>query len=172
MKCLSLQLPGVLGLKNFNNTNTLDRRLQQLFPSGVTFGNYKCGPMPNVIAALPNIGGAFCSTPQRLLTPTTRVPCSNATKRRNPLKITGVSQTRQRISAASGPKFTVLSGHVEEVLLFNKFFRLSMHALVAKISSDKVVRWCPDGAFLAIFWVLHVQRATCGTFQTCILNSH
>jgi len=28
--------------------------------------NYKCGPMPNVVAALPNIGGALCSTPQSL----------------------------------------------------------------------------------------------------------
>jgi len=26
----------------------------------------ECGPMPNVIAALPNIGGALCSTPQGL----------------------------------------------------------------------------------------------------------
>jgi len=30
--------------------------------------NYKleCGPMPNVMDALPNIGGAHCSTPQSL----------------------------------------------------------------------------------------------------------
>jgi len=26
----------------------------------------ECGPMPNVMDALPNIGGAVCSTPQRL----------------------------------------------------------------------------------------------------------
>ena len=26
----------------------------------------ECGPMPNVMAALPNIGGALCSMPQRL----------------------------------------------------------------------------------------------------------
>ena len=26
----------------------------------------ECGPMPNVMAALPNIGGAFCSTSQSL----------------------------------------------------------------------------------------------------------
>jgi len=138
----------------------------------VTDRQLECVTMPNVMAALPNIGGALCSTPQSLLTPTTRVPCSNATKTRNPLKFTGVPQTRQQISAASGPKFTVLSGHVEGVLLFNNFFRLSIYALIAKISSDKVVRWCPDGSFLAIFWVLHFQRATCSTFQTCILNSH
>ena len=42
------------------------------------------------------------------LTPTTRVPCSNAAKTRNPLKFAGVPQTRQQISAASGPKFTIL----------------------------------------------------------------
>ena len=26
----------------------------------------ECGPMPNVMATLPNLGGAFCSTPQSL----------------------------------------------------------------------------------------------------------
>jgi len=35
-------------------------------------------------------------------------------------------------------------------LLFNKFFRLSIRAVVAKIQPDKVVWWCPDGEFLAI----------------------
>jgi len=31
-----------------------------------TFTQLECGPMPNVLAALPNIGGALCSTPQNL----------------------------------------------------------------------------------------------------------
>jgi len=26
----------------------------------------ECGPMPNVMVALPNVGGALCSTPQSL----------------------------------------------------------------------------------------------------------
>ena len=56
------------------------------------------------------------------LTPTTRVPCSNAAKTRNPLKLAGVPQTNEAISAASGLKFAVVWGHVEEVLLLNKFF--------------------------------------------------
>jgi len=128
--------------------------------------------MPNVMAALLNIGGASVRRRKVWLTPTTRVPCSNAAKKRNSLKFKGAPQTCQRISAVSGPKFTILSGHVEEVLLFKSFFRLSIHALIAKISSDKVVRWCPDGTFLAIFWVLHFQQVTCSTFQTCTLNSH
>ena len=42
------------------------------------------------------------------LTPTTRVPCSNAAKTQNPLKFAGVPQTCQQISAVSRPKFTVL----------------------------------------------------------------
>jgi len=35
------------------------------------------------------------------LTPTTRVPCSNAAKTRNPLKLPGVPQTNETIPAAS-----------------------------------------------------------------------
>jgi len=55
------------------------------------------------------------------LTPTTRVLCSNAAKTRNPFKFAGVPETNETISAASGPKFTLLRGHVE-ILLLNKFF--------------------------------------------------
>ena len=43
-------------------------------------------------------------------------------KTRNPLKLPGVPQTNEKISAASGPKFTILCGHVEEILLLKKFF--------------------------------------------------
>jgi len=49
------------------------------------------------------------------------MPCSNAAKTRNPLKFAGVPQTGQLISAASRPKFTILWGHVEDILLLNKF---------------------------------------------------
>ena len=60
--------------------------------------------------------------------------CSNASKTRNPLKLPGVLQTNEMISAASGPKFTILWRHVEEILLLNKlFFRLSIRVLVAQI---------------------------------------
>ena len=56
------------------------------------------------------------------VTPTTRVPCSNAAKTRNPLKLPGVPQTNDTISAGSGQKFTILWGHVEQILLLNEFF--------------------------------------------------
>ena len=89
--------------------------------------------MPDVMAALPNIGGALCSSRKVWLTPTTGVPCSNAAKTRNPLKFAGMPQTRQQISAASGLKFTILWGYLENILLLDNFFRLLIRALLAKI---------------------------------------
>jgi len=78
--------------------------------------------MPNVMVALPNIGGALCSTPQSLAD-APQMPCSrpNAAKTRNPFKFGGVPQTGKPISAAIGPKFTILGGHVEDILLLNIF---------------------------------------------------
>jgi len=58
------------------------------------------------------------------LTPTTRVPCSNDAKTRKPLKLAGVPQTNEPVSAASGLKFTILWEHVEETLLFNMFLHM------------------------------------------------
>jgi len=40
-------------LKSGNKTTNINVKLE-------------CGPMPNVMAALPNIDGALCSTPQSL----------------------------------------------------------------------------------------------------------
>jgi len=125
--------------------------------------------MPNVMAALPNIVGALCSTPQIWLTSTTRVPCSNAAKTRNPLKFTGVPQTNETISAANGPKLTILWGHVDERLLLN-IFPIVDTCLncedIARQTCGVVPRWQLFGDFC----VLYFQRAARSTFQTCILN--
>ena len=79
--------------------------------------------MPNLMVALPNIGGALCSMPQSLadagpLLDAVQKRCQDA----KPVEICMGPQTPEPISAVSRPKFTVLSGHVEEVLLLNKFF--------------------------------------------------
>jgi len=47
----------------------------------------ECGPMSNVMAALPNIGGALCSSPQTLADAHYQIACSNAAKTQNPLKL-------------------------------------------------------------------------------------
>jgi len=86
------------------------------------------------------------------LTPTTRVPCSNAAKTRNPLKFAGVPQTNEKISAASGPKFTILWGHIEEIWLLNNFFPIIDTCLscedIARQSCGMVPRWRLLGDFL------------------------
>ena len=97
------------------------------------------------------------------------MPCSNDAKTQNPLKYVGVPQTPELISAVSGPKFTILSGHVEEALLLNKFF--SDCRYMASLRRHGPTKLC-DGAEMAIFCVLYLQRAACSAFQTCILNSH
>jgi len=103
-----------------------------------------------------------------LLTSVDRRRCSNEAKTWNPLKFAGVPQTHQPIWAVSVPKFTIVWGHVDEILLFNKFFLIVDICLSCEDIADKVVRWYTDGEF----FVLYFQRGACSTFQTCILNSH
>ena len=128
--------------------------------------------MPNVMVALPNIGGALCSTPQSLAHAHYYMPSSNATKTRKPLKVAGVPQTPETISAASGPKFTILSAHVEEILLLNKFFSNCRFMPSCEDIAGQRCGMVPRWRFLRHFCVLYFQRATCNTFHTCILNSH
>jgi len=40
----------------------------------------ECGPMPNVMVALPNICGALCSTPQSMADAHYYMSCSKAAK--------------------------------------------------------------------------------------------
>ena len=105
------------------------------------------------------------------LTPTAGVPCSNVATTQNPLKLPGMPQTTTLISAASGPKFTILCRHLEEILilLLNKFFSDCRYVpYLLRYSTTKLY----DGAQMAIFCVLYFQRAACSMFQACILNSH
>jgi len=66
--------------------------------------------MPNVMAALPNRGGALCSMAQSLADAHYWSAVSNAAKTRNPLKLARVPQTTGPISAVNGPKFTIYIG--------------------------------------------------------------
>ena len=86
------------------------------------------------------------------LTPTTRVPCSNAAKTRQPLKFAGVPHTRQQISAVSRPKFTILWGHVEDISLLNKFFfPIVDTCLSCEDIAQQICAMVPRWRFLATF---------------------
>ena len=97
--------------------------------------------------------------------PTAGVPCSNAAKMRNSLKLAGAPQTTGPISAASGPKFSILWGHLEEILLLNKFFPIVDTCLSCKDmprqSCAMVPRWRFFGEFLwPEFSASRVQHVT------------
>ena len=102
------------------------------------------------------------------LTSGKRRRCSNAAKMRNPLKFAGVPQTRQQISAVNRPKFAILSGHVEEVLLFNKFFPIVDTCLSCEELARQSCAMMPRWRFFCVIFA-YFQRAACSTFQTCIL---
>jgi len=82
--------------------------------------------MPNVMATLPNIGGALCSNAAKYgWRPI--LECRAVTLQRC-VEIRWDAQATRSISAASESKFTILWGHMEEILLLNKFFRYSIRA--------------------------------------------
>jgi len=129
--------------------------------------------MPNVMAAMWNIGGALCSTPQSLADAHYyRVSCSNAAKTRNALNLHGCPKLSNRSQPLVGRSSSYYEDVCRRYCCLTSFFRLSIHALVAKKQPDKFLRWCPNGEFLVSFCFLLFQRAACSAFQTCILNSH
>jgi len=116
----------------------------------------------------------FCSTPQSLADAHYyRLPRSNAAKTRNQLKFAEVSQTPEPMSAVSGPKFTILWRHVEDILLLNNFFSIVDTCLSCEDIARRSCAMVPlDGDFWRLFCVLHFQRAACSDFfASCILAS-
>ena len=79
--------------------------------------------------------------------------CHAVTKPRRETRwnLLGLHQTSQPISAVSGPKFTILCGHLEEIFLLNKFFPIVDACRscedTARQSCAMVCRW----RFLATF---------------------
>ena len=76
---------------------------------------------------------------------------SNTAKTQNLLKFVGVPQTTRSISAASGTKFTMLWGHVEEILLLNKFFPIVDTCLSCNFTARQSCVMVPRWRFFASF---------------------
>jgi len=84
-------------------------------------------------------------------------------KTQNRLKFAGVPQTRQQISAISGPKFTMLWGHCEEILLYNCFPTVRT-CLSCKDIAGQSCAMVPRWRYFGDFCILYFQRAACSTF--------
>jgi len=72
------------------------------------------------------------------------------------LKFGGAPQTGQPISAASRPKFTILWGHVEDILLLNKFFPIVGTCLSCEDTARQSYAIVPRWRFLATFFASRV----------------
>ena len=91
--------------------------------------------------------------------PNTGVPCSNAPKTQNPLKFAGVPQT------TGGRKFTILWGHVEDILLLNNFFLIVDVCVSCEDIARQSCAMVPDGDFFydflrTVFAVSPVQHVS------------
>jgi len=86
--------------------------------------------------------------------------CSNEAKTRKLLKFGGVPQTRQPISVASGPKFTMLWVHVEENCCLTSFFLIVNTCLSCEDTArQSCARWRFFASFLhPVFSASRVQH--------------
>jgi len=121
--------------------------------------------MPNVMVALPNIGGALFSTPQSLAD-AHYLPCSNAANMRKPLKLAELTQTTGSIAAASRPLSSPYCGDMwRKYCCLTSFFPIVDTCLsyedIARQSCAMVRRWRLFGDFLCpAFPVSRVQHVS------------
>jgi len=105
------------------------------------------------------------------LTPTTRVPCSNAAKTRNPLKVAGVPKLTKRSQPLVGRSSPYCKDMWGRCCCLTSFFPI----VDTYLSCEHIARQICNGEQMANFWRFFASCAfsePCSTFQTCILNSH
>jgi len=131
--------------------------------------------MPNVIAALPNIGGALCklcSRPQFGWRPLLECRAVMLPRCKTCWNMQGCPKLPNR----SQPLVSQSSPYYDD--MWRTYWRLTSFSPIvdtclscedtARQSCAMVPRW----RFCGIFCVLYFQRAMCSIFQICILNSH
>jgi len=125
----------------------------------------ECGPMPNAMDPLFNAAV--------WLTPTTRVPCSNAAKTRKPLKFAGVPKLANRSQPLVGRSSPYYQDMWRRYRCLTSFFLLSIHASAAKIQPDKFVWWSQNGDFMRpVFSASRVQHISDMNSKFTLRPSH
>jgi len=116
--------------------------------------------MPNMMAALPNIGGALCSMPKVWLTPNTGMSCSNAAKTQNPLKLAGVPKLPHQSQSLVG-RSSPYCGYIRRRYgCLTSFFLTVDMCISSEDIAQQETKLC-DGAQMVIFWRL---------FASCIFS--
>ena len=117
--------------------------------------------MPNLMVALPNIGGALCSTPQSLAD-AHYLPCSNAAKTRNQLKFEWCPKWSNRSQPLVGRSSPYYEDIWRTYWCLTRFFsdcRSLSCEDIARQSCAMVPRWRFLATFLCpVFAASRVQR--------------
>jgi len=128
----------------------------------------ECGPMPNVMAALSNIGGALYSTPQFGWRPLLECCALTLPRCETCWNLQGCPKLANR----SQPLVCWSSPYYEDMWRrcrgLTSYFPIVDTCLSCENSARESHAMEPKW----FFCVLYFQQATCSTFQTCILNSH
>jgi len=129
----------------------------------------ECGPMPNVMVALSNIGGALCSTPQSLAEVHYYNRAVTLPRRESRWNWKG----SPKLAYGSQPLVARSSLYYEDMWrryrCLTSFFPIVETCLSCEDTARQICAMVPKWRF---FCVLYIQRAACSTFQTCFLNSH
>jgi len=128
--------------------------------------------MPNVMVALPNIGGAFCSTPQFCWRPLLDCRAVTLPRRETHWNLQGCLKLANGSQPLVGRSSPYCGNIWMTYCCLINFFLIVDTCLSCEDIAQQSCAMVPKCRILGGFWVLHFQRAACSTFQTCILNSH
>jgi len=125
--------------------------------------------MPNVMVAMPNIGGALCSTPQfgwRPLLDAVQKRCQEA-------KFAGCPKLANRSQPLVGQSSPYYEDMWRTYRCLTSFFLIvDMCLSCERYSPTKLCDDAQMAIFCVIFASSYFQQAACTRFQTCILTSH
>jgi len=107
--------------------------------------------MTNVVVALPNIGGALCSTPQSLADAHYCMPCSNAAKTRNQLKFAGDPKLVNRSQQLVGRSSPYCGDMWRTYCCLRSFFPIVDTCLSGEDIARHICAMVPRWRFLATF---------------------
>jgi len=103
------------------------------------------------MAALPNIGSVSVQLLKVWLTPTTRVPCSNAAKMRNPLKFAGVPKLANRFQRLVNRCSPYCEDVWRKYCCLKSFFSIVDTCLSCEAIARQSCAMVPRSRFFAIF---------------------
>ena len=135
----------------------------------------ECGPMPNVMVALPNTGGALCSTPQFGWRPLLECRAVTLPRRETRWNYLGCPKLTERSQPLVGRSSAYCEYMWRIYCCSTIFFPIVDTCLSCEDIARQTCGMMPRWRFLATFLCpafAASREQHFSDFQTCILNSH